>query len=631
MTEDSDLFADRVRRSLEAVADATEVRDDWGDIERRVAAVDPGPRSGRSRTRLGVAAAAVFVVVVVGAAALVWHGWVDELAVVGDGSSRAPAVESSPVRLWISAERAPAGSSVELVAVLVDDEGVDATFGLEASIDRWDGGAWVPHRRLVMCLPESRCTAVPHGLGDPMGVDDIGLSAAPGQPGPAQRFSTEGLDVGWYRVAQRSNEGVVAAGRFEVADDASPTAPLEPVDRPGLSVSPVLVSPVVGAVRLEPLVSPDADGNLTAEDIEAAVEGLSETATIERWDGRRWVATAEVELAPDEWPSARTAQLPELQDGAYRLVRTRASEEHAGNFWVTDEVNPAAADRATEPTHGSAVESGFVTAGPNGVVLTGSDGDLVEVTSEPAAVAYAVGTEFVVWIAADSSNGWVPMRASGPVMLWNGSESAALQTGDGVQFSQLLDAGIVGGRPTAVVAEVRGSSPFDTIETLVAIDLATQERTIVVERPAWESTHVEARILSDGDVLGLVQESVTLVLNRWTQGEQEPTWSREVGIDTRLSVAVRDEQASVIHVSWDSADGLIITVDHVDLGTGAPGTTTSVTPGADPSGTVAVCGDWLTDSTLVCSGSEGPPLLINLDGSVTPLDAPDGVVLTLAR
>jgi hypothetical protein len=56
------------------------------------------------------------------------------------------------------------------------------------------------------------CTAPIERSGGSGAVLAIGLGPRKGAPRPVERFTTEGLDVGWYRISQTANEGVVARG-----------------------------------------------------------------------------------------------------------------------------------------------------------------------------------------------------------------------------------------------------------------------------------------------------------------------------------------------------------------------------------------------------------------------------------
>ena len=279
---------------------------------------------------------ALAIVLLVGV--LVWDVF-EGFGDAGPASAEPPPPVSGPVSLWLSAERVPPGDA-ELVAMLVDHEGVEATFGPHVVVDHWDGREWVPHGELVMCMDHWHCTARILPPGEIGGVPGIGLGARPGTPGPVERFSTAGLDPGWYRVSQTANEGVVARGVFEVATDADAPVPLWRVDVPAISVAPALLPPVGGEVLLYPLVPPGSDGGLSRDDILRAVEGMSETARIERWDGSTWEAVTEVDLlrVPDADSFSRKGVVPELEEGVYRLVRGGPERSHIGQFWIDDSV-----------------------------------------------------------------------------------------------------------------------------------------------------------------------------------------------------------------------------------------------------------------------------------------------------
>jgi hypothetical protein len=120
------------------------------------------------------------------------------------------------------------------------------------------------------------------------------------------------------------------------ATNAPPPVPLVSVDAPAISISPALVQPGGGEVNLYPLIPPAPDGSLSREDILQAIDGLSETARIERWEGTGWdvVATVDLLRVPGDGLQ-RSAVLPSLEEeGAYRLVRDGPDRAHVGHFWV---------------------------------------------------------------------------------------------------------------------------------------------------------------------------------------------------------------------------------------------------------------------------------------------------------
>jgi hypothetical protein len=290
-------------------------------------------RPARERVIAGAVGLAVFAAV----GAFAWGA----LRMFGDGPTVAegpPPQPDSPVELWLSADRVPPGP-VELVGVLVNHEGVDVIFGVDADVHRWDGNEWRSYGRVVMCMDHWHCTArIERSGGSGAVVPGIGLGPRKGAPGPIERFTTEGLDVGWYRISQTANEGVVARGIFEVADGAPLPASLVNVDAPAISISPALVSPGGDEVNLYPLI-PAPSGSQSRDDILRAIDGLSETARIERWDGTAWdvVATVDLFRVPgDSLP--RSATVPSLEPGGYRLVRDGPEGPHVGHFWVEETI-----------------------------------------------------------------------------------------------------------------------------------------------------------------------------------------------------------------------------------------------------------------------------------------------------
>lgn len=232
---------------------------------------------------------------------------------------------------------------VELVALLVSNDGSEATFGVFATVDRWDGREWVPNGGLVMCMDHWHCTARVQPPGEIDFVPDIGVSAEPERPGPVERFTTDGLHVGWYRISQEANEGIVAAAVFEIVESAPAPAPLVSIDAPAISVTPALVSPDGVEIDLYPLI-PAPTGAQSREDVLAAIRGLSEVARIERWNGSTWEAVGEVQLSEADDDLARSAELLPLPGGEYRLIRERPEGPHIGHFWVDESMETVVAD-----------------------------------------------------------------------------------------------------------------------------------------------------------------------------------------------------------------------------------------------------------------------------------------------
>lgn len=252
----------------------------------------------------------------------------------GPVAATPPPEPAADVSLWLSATEVPTGPAT-IVSALVAHADTDAVFGVGAELERWDGRGWRPHRLVGLCLAEWRC--VGELVADPEGfaVNDIGLSATPERPGPAQSFSTDGLEEGWYRLVQGAAlGGAPARAVFAVTDGAAATAPLPPTDRMSLVVEPVMVPPSGGRVDVAVVVLPDATGTTTSEDVAAAARALGDTAAVERWDGAAWAPVAEVEVPA---LSRAAVMLPALDEGAYRVVRAGPDGDAFGTFWVTDQ------------------------------------------------------------------------------------------------------------------------------------------------------------------------------------------------------------------------------------------------------------------------------------------------------
>jgi hypothetical protein len=320
----------RWERELRRLREAPAPLEEMGERATKPPRQESSPRSPKERWLAGITGLVVFGAVVL----FVWDSFLPSGDPAPAGGEAEPPPVSGPVSLWLSEERVPPGA-FDIVAMLVDHRGVEATFGVHAVVDRWDGSEWEPYGELVVCMDHWHCTARIESPGSIDAVPGIGLAARPGKPGPVERFTTDGLDPGWYRLSQTANEGVVARGIFEIVPGAAPPIPLWSVDVSAISISPALLPTEGGEVYLYPLVPPGSDGSQSREEVQHAVEGLSETARIDRWDGSAWEPVTTIELtgvSGDDLP--RTALVPALERGEYRLVRDGPAGSHVGHFWV---------------------------------------------------------------------------------------------------------------------------------------------------------------------------------------------------------------------------------------------------------------------------------------------------------
>ena len=288
-----------------------------------------------------------------------------------------------------------------------------------------------------------------------------------------------------------------------------------------------------------------------------------------------------------------------------------------------------------EPPEVPAVD--LVLASEAGVVRVAADGRSTVVSDEPAAVAFGLGADLVVFQGGSVEGSSYPPGPEGPVRAWAGGAVRDLPLAPAATRAALLDAGLVDGAPVALVAERFGEvGPDDTFEELVLVDLLDDTRTTLVRRPAWESGHLSARLLPDGDVIGLITSEAQVLLTRWAAGSEEAVWTVEVGVDIRVDLAVLDGQATTVQPSFDEARGFVpmLTLTAYDAATGEP-SGPRVVEVVDPEGTIDTglsCDEWLSPSLLACSRAGGSPLGVSTDdGAVVELPGEPGARPTVVR
>ena len=328
-------------------------------------------------------------------------------------------------------------------------------------------------------------------------------------------------------------------------------------------------------------------------------------------------------------------------DGVDQAIYSFDGSPEAFYAWLQRDVpDGARPDLAYE-----GADAGYVTASGAGVVITfGTRGQRV-VTDEPAELAYAVGTGFVAYQRLDPNSYGGPAGDVGPVMAWalppadpsSPADPFELPMGDGADVATLLDATWVAARPVALVSERSGSTPDDTTEALVEIDLFTLDRTVVVERAAWESSHRDARLLPNGDVVGLIDTEARTDLVRWTPGVDEPVWTNDLGVDLADGLAGGGGRLSLVERPVWQEEGTAMAVADIDLATGSLASPRQFTVGAGEGGgggSVPRCHDWWTYDVLVCSVAAGAPITIDVAGpsaTVEPLDLPTDAKATPIR
>jgi hypothetical protein len=314
-------------------------------------------RRHRHRRGLGLGVLAA-VALAMAAVAVPWVGDEPESVVTGDGPS-APQLEAAPAdepHLWVSAAEVPRATAELAVAIANPTDAESATFGVGGELERWDGAAWEPHRRVRLCVDDWLCRGDLVRPGDELEIESVGLFAPPRGVGPTLWLPVADLDVGSYRLTidgnDRAQDGeplpVTAAGRFDVvaADGVDPLPPPRPLDGPGLATHPPIVDPLGGAVQL----GLAGEGGSSAE-MDSLWRSVVDPPVLERWSGTGWEQVqgiAGLDLVGDD-PITREVDLPAVDAGAYRIVaRLDDGAELEGRLWVEDVFDDG--EEATSPS-----------------------------------------------------------------------------------------------------------------------------------------------------------------------------------------------------------------------------------------------------------------------------------------
>lgn len=277
----------------------------------------------------------------------------------------------------------------------------------------------------------------------------------------------------------------------------------------------------------------------------------------------------------------------------------------------------------------------LVLASSEGVDLMSGSGDHARLSHRPAAVAFGVRDDLVVFQGSLGAGDVYPPSPDGPVAVWSDGSVRELPLSSGAGGARLLDAGLIVGRPVVLVAEgFNEGRPDSAAEALVLIDLADLARlTVVPPQPAWESGHQAAHLRPDGDIVGLYHRGVQVHLIRWSS-DGNRVWDVKVAEDQVVSLAAADEVA-VVQLSFDERRGFapVLTVTRYDPATGTP-RDPQVIDVADPEGVIdggIFCRDWLTASELVCARSGDTPIAVSMDSSFYELAGPAGAIPSVVR
>lgn len=256
-----------------------------------------------------------------------------------------PPPDGGSYRVWLSEQVIPAAGA-DIAAVLTGpapaDESDQETFGVGAQLDRWDGTQWQLHRNARLCMDFWECTGSLVALEEDFAVEDIGLGLHPSGVGPTTFLRLEGLDPGWYRLRQTSNDGVEASGAFEVVAEDVPVLPVGRRNVDHLVAGPALLAEAGRTIHVSRIPVPQQSADSPANKV-------GESLDLEMWTGGTWqpMSTLTVIPAPDDpYRAAPLVELPTLDLGAYRLVDRSQPGEAQAVIWITDDIPAASSSHA---------------------------------------------------------------------------------------------------------------------------------------------------------------------------------------------------------------------------------------------------------------------------------------------
>jgi len=292
-------------------------------------------------------------------------------------------------------------------------------------------------------------------------------------------------------------------------------------------------------------------------------------------------------------------------------------------------ISPApGADLATLP-----LVAEEVVASDDGIflVLHGDGAPVVQLWDQPTALGFMIGEDLVV-AQGSTLDAVYPRRATGPILVFDPAGVRSLPLGD--EGLVLFDAGVVDGRPVALVTSRTGDGPDDTDERLLLVDLLTEDRNDLGSVGGWESGVSQARLAEKWVVLisggeGLQQ----VVVQSLTESDK---WILPSGPEASVVATVKGSELVLIESGFMGSDFTpTITLNRYTLGDGSPLETTTLE--LEPREDVRIDGgfcftaEWLGEA-LVCDQTYGGPLLIDVfAGTFGSFGDFTGGVLTVPR
>lgn len=268
------------------------------------------------------------------------------------------------------------------------------------------------------------------------------------------------------------------------------------------------------------------------------------------------------------------------------------------------------------------IDAEWLVYGDDGIIAIGPGGDLVRITDNPTAIAFAVGDSLIVSQSAMAGTVYPPRRA-GPIIVMEPTGETALVKGPDEEL-RLFDVGVIDGAATAVVTAVTGDGPEDFEERLFLFDLATGQRRDLGMVGAWEATLEDAR-LADGLIVVKPYGQSALIIARDIAGNL--IWSVEADGDEFEKpghLLVADDRVMLVESRFEGGDFTpILDIVEYDAATGRLVSSDSLTLDAEFGGGFCLVPHW-KDGLIICDESYGGPFSLDpTTGSIEPLTTLD--------
>lgn len=314
------------------------------------------------------------------------------------------------------------------------------------------------------------------------------------------------------------------------------------------------------------------------------------------------------------------------------LAVTVTDSDDDGNLRTTGQ--PSSTAPSTTTPGAVAPPIGSVLSGRSGAELFVTSTERLRLRDEPTAAAFAFGDGLVVAQAAAVGDGFL-LEARGPVLVLGDEPSRELTPEAGEAFT-LHDAGLVRGRPVAVVTARTGNTPEDTDERLLLLDLTTGERSDLGSVGGWEAGVRQARLAGDLIVLLESIEARSFVMVRSVDGAAKWDGGQDPLVDANSSIAVVGAQVLWLQPRWEGPPfEATLKITRLELATGALISTEDVAlrPGPDLQVDQGFCSvpEW-SGVGLLCDRSGAGPIEIDLaSGATSRVGALEDGILTVPR